>query len=520
MKNITLLHLGISRKDYPFLLNWLYLPGPGIYYLNQVLRESGYNTTLIDKVDANLSINEICNLIRSEKSSIILCDQFFSTRRELRFVLDSLNEKSLVGVGGHDATFHSGSLDEKELRGEYRNVDFIWQGEVENGFTEFLGRFDKQEYPQRINNIPNRVQDLDSLPILDHRDYMSETAFLVTSRGCVANGCDFCTTPGMYPDGYRARSAEHVRAELEAIHRTKRWHVAVTDDTFLGFGRDGIIRAASIIEDASEMGLKMFIMTSPQQILEANNCGVIQRFSDSVYKVFLGVENGDVKALKNLGKRIDSEKHLVYSIKAIDVLYNNGISPYLGYINFNPETTIEELENSAVFLHETHQEASNYHYLVNRLSIFEGTAVYDKYKALGLEFSLNNDVYSYSFFDPRINNIYGILKMVFELTQVCDFLHFEATHLIYANKLYGTDIGKRYEMIKRKLNDQNFDFFMEVIRLAGKKDPDASILNQISDFIERVNESIREYKIFFQEIIAASRLVLREPIAYVNKISV
>ena len=520
MKNITLLHLGISRKKYQFLPNWLYIPGPGIYYLDNILRYYGYNTKIIDAVESNLTINKISNVINALKSPILLCDQFFSSRHELRLILDTIKHKCLIGIGGHDATFHSKSLDSNELGEQYRNIDFIWQGEIENGFTDFLGRVNKQNHPLTIDNISNRVQDLDTLPILDHDNYKSETAFLVTSRGCVSNGCDFCTTPGMYPDGYRARSAVHVKRELEAIHCTNRWHVAVTDDTFLGFGTDGITRAGSILDHASELGLKMFIMTSPQQIIQADQCKMMPRFARSVFKVFLGVENGDVEALKKLGKRTEPEKHILDSAKAIDIMYNNGISPYLGYINFNPETTFQELENSAVFLHETHDEASNFHYFMNRLSIFEGTRIYDRYKALGLKFFPQNDMYVYNFFDPRINYLYNILKTVFDITQVSDFIHFEATHLIYANRLNESRIGKRYEQIKKKLSDQNFDFFMDVARMARKQNSDAGIFNRITDYTKTANESIREYKMFIKEIVSASRLVLKEPLIYLDNISI
>jgi len=181
-------------------------------------------------------------------------------------------------------------------------------------------------------------------------------------------------------------------------------------------------------------------------------------------------------------------------------------------MNFNPETTCDELENSARFLRENYEEASTFYYFYSKMGIYEGTKIYDKYANTGLDYRILNENYLYNFYDKTTANIPPILELVADHTWIIDFLHFEATQLIYMNQLMGTSVGKKYTDIRKKLNDQNYEFFMNAVNLARNKGSQAAIYDLVDDFKAKVNRSIAEYKQLIPQIVSQSKYIIREPL--------
>jgi radical SAM superfamily enzyme YgiQ (UPF0313 family) len=519
-KKIILVSLGFSRNDNPYLRNFCYVTNTGIHYVNDTLKKHGYLTKLINKVTENYTTEEIIKKIKDIKPDIVLFNQFYTTRHDIKIICSEIPEIIIKGIGGHDATFHSKNLTDEEFKREYKHVDFIWQGEAENGLSDYLQKVNKTGQPVQINNLANRIQNLDDLPILDHSDYSSESAFLVTSRGCLSNGCDFCTTPHFYRDGFRPRSQEHIKQELENIKETGRNHVSITDDNFLGLNKEHIKNVIGVIDIARDMKLKLQIMTSVNQILNTNDLDLLMKFTGVVFKIFIGVDNGDESVIKKIGKNVKVSDHINRSKKAIKLMLENGISPYLGYINFMPESSFNELENSAEFLHDLEDEISNFHYLTNKLKLFEGTKIYEKYRSEGLKFEIDNIDYVYTFLDKRIEFLYSILKMVYDSTNILDFLHYEATHLIYTNQLQHTDTGKKYLMIKRKISNLNYNFFMKALKISKKEESASQMFDLINDFEKEIKDTMYKYKSFIPEIVKKSTYILKEPLKYIDTIHI
>jgi hypothetical protein len=237
-----------------------------------------------------------------------------------------------------------------------------------------------------------------------------------------------------------------------------------------------------------------------------------------VPKIFLGVENCDAGALGKLGKKVNTSRHGEESAQAIDALYSHGISPYLGYINFNPATTVDELKKSLVFLHENHFEASNFHYLFNKLGIYEGTQLYANYKNEDFTISIADREYYYDFNDRRTAIVYSILKFAVNQTQILDFIHFESTHLIYMNQLQQNSIGKKYMNMKKRINDMNYEFFSNAIQIGQQEGSLGDILDLVGDFKKKLSHAIRDYIMLLPEIISNSSFVLQEPLKYIEKI--
>ena len=462
--NISLIYLGISRREYPFLLNWLYSPSAGIYYLHAILSgDEYYNIQIINQPCEQFSIEEIITRIQDFNSDVILFTQFFTTRNDIKCIAERCHRDAIIGVGGHDVTLNCMMLSKEELENEYAHVDFIWQGEVENGFKEFIKSFKKSGTPVVVNNLNNRITNLNELPVLSHDDYDGKVGFMVTSRGCLKRGCDFCTTPLLYKDGWKARSVRHVFKEMEYLKQNGKTIVNIFDDNFFGTRKADVVRGIEIVKKAKDLGMFLFIMTSVQQIYYVNDLGLLGILRGVVPIVFIGVENVSKSALEKLGKRVSPGSYHEKTIKVLSSLYSNGISPFLGFINYFPDATFNEILCNAKFLYENFGEAANFHYLTNKLNLLDGTLIQKRYISSGLKYHLNSSGYQYEYLDPKVGYSQYIFSLLQEYTRVSDFLLYEASTLLYMNQLQDDTVGKEFNSIKLKICRKNYIFFVDII---------------------------------------------------------
>ena len=459
MKDIVLVSAGVSQKEYPRFSRFQTLAAPGIYYLKAVLSKEGHKVRVIDQPTDNLSDEQVIARINGFNPRYVLFNQFFSTRGRIRKIIANLGGNYLIGAGGHDATFNS--IETGNLSQDYAGFDFIWRGEAEEGLADFLESLtEKQDQPLTGGSLVNRVNDLDTLPILTHDDYSGDTGFLVTSRGCFSKGCDFCTTPPFYKDGWRSRGVSHVSKELENLAKNGKKYVMITDDNFLGFQDEDFERAAGILQRSKDLGLKLMFLTMSNRLLKAEENRYLDGLEGTIFRVFLGVENGDPSALKKLGKCCKYEIHAGQSKKAIHLLYTRGIAPLMGYINFNPDTTFEELEISGDFLYQT-MEAAKFVNLSQELRVFEGTRILEKFKREGRKFDVVNGVYRYPFADSKVGDFLEYLKPMKDTTDEVDHAVFNIEELVSVNQLQNTPLGKQYWDLRKRTNEINYQFYID-----------------------------------------------------------
>jgi len=298
-KKVALVSAGVSRDGHPHFA-FTPMTAVGLHYLKDILEKEDYCVDLVNQSNEGLSDDEVVEKIDGINPDYVLFNQFFSTRGKIRKINSKLKGDYIVGVGGHDATFHS--VDTDNLGRDYEGFDFIWRGEVENDFANYLKSVDtKKDSPEVVGELESRVGKdvsspigaLDSLPILKHNDYSGEIGFIVTSRGCLCNGCDFCTTPAFYKSGWKARSSAHVREELENLVSEGKKYVFISDDNFLGFSNKDLDRGNEIMNHCKDLGLKVMIMTTKEQILNAKKKKYLENWDGTCFRVFMGLENGD-----------------------------------------------------------------------------------------------------------------------------------------------------------------------------------------------------------------------------------
>ncbi|NQU78967.1 radical SAM protein [Candidatus Woesearchaeota archaeon] len=462
-KKVSLVSAGVSRNECPRYSRFQSLNAPGMFYLKASLENAGYEVDLINQPTDGLTDEEVRNEIEVSNPDFVLFNQFYSTRERVKAIVESLDIDCVVGVGGHDPTFNAFETDDFEE--EYSHVDFVWAGEAETGLPGFLETIVAGSGPLLVDQRDNRVQDLDSLPVLKHDDYSGDTGFLTTSRGCMRRGCDFCTTPSFYKDGWRERSVEHVGEELENLAENGKKYVMITDDNFLGFSEEDLERGHSILQRCAELDLKVMFLTMTDRLMKADSKGYLEQWADAAFRIFIGVENGDECAVRKLGKCKRSKDHRGSSQQAIQRLYEVGIPPLVGYINFNPESTFEELASSAEFLYKSGMEAAKFINLTQELRIFEGTRTLEKFKEENKDFEIIEREYVYRFDNPAVDDFFRYMKdeVRCEVTDDTDQAIFDIEELLYVNKLQDTDLGKEYWELREMTNEHNYCFFMEAL---------------------------------------------------------
>lgn len=503
---IALISVGVSRREYSQFARFMPMTAPGLHYIKAVLEQEGYDVLLVNQTNDGLIDEDVVDIIDGLSPDYVLFNQFFSTRDRIRRIIRGLKGNYLIGVGGHDPTFHSAALSGHEFNEEYSDFDFVWQGEAETKLSAFLKSLEKKKKPQIIKNLESRTEELDSLPILIHQDYQGDVGFLVSSRGCYCNGCDFCTTPSFYKDGWKARSLENVAKELENLADAGKKYIFICDDNFLGFSEKDLDRGNMIIEKCKELELKVMIMTSKEQILRAEEKGYPVKWKGTVFRAFLGIENGDESAIKKIGKRCNVSHHREMSETAVRILYENGIALFLGYINFNPESTFEELENSARFLYENCMEAANFTNLCQGLRMYEGSKILERYKKKGLNnIRIMDGEYRYDFEDKAVGEFFEYLDSVRgRITDSLDNVNYETTDMIYINQIQDTELGKEYRKMRSRVNELNYNFFMQALekfRIGKNKE----ILEELrSEFLIKSEKLLNGYRGLHFEILSLS----------------
>jgi radical SAM superfamily enzyme YgiQ (UPF0313 family) len=202
------------------------------------------------------------------------------------------------------------------------------------------------------------VADLDSLP-WPRRDAVQQTirgvaaAPLLASRGCCFD-CAFCSIRQFYGGApgvlRRSRSPEDVVAEMQSLNEQRGVRLFVFhDDDFAaktGQQRRWIDRFLDLL-DETELGRRIGWKISCR--VDDVDADILARCrAHGLLSVYVGVESGSPAGLATLNKRVTVQQNLA----ALRTLKDSGLGYDMGFMLFNPDTTIEELQDNLKFLRE------------------------------------------------------------------------------------------------------------------------------------------------------------------------
>lgn len=322
-------------------------------------------------------------------------------------------------------------------------IDYIVSGEGEIAVHNIIKQFlenDTTPIPGvsgKVNGqvvvadtMAEYVANLDSLPFpLRNAAALQGKAIRITSsRGCYRHGagCSFCSTPLIFHDGWRSRSAKNVVDEIELLSKQGFNKFISGEADFFGPSKEGLQRAEKIANEIIVRGLKISlrIMAGVHQILAAEKIGLWEKLKAAgVQRVYTGVESADADTLKDFDKHQD----ITGISRAINILHEKGFAVQIGFIMFHPWSTLESLQVNAKFLMQFDQahlwsNFSNSLLLLPNSKLLERAAKENLLKkditTVGFD---DGFVFNYKFANPDIERIHKACMQIMENETVTEF---------------------------------------------------------------------------------------------------
>lgn len=204
------------------------------------------------------------------------------------------------------------------------------------------------------------IADLDALPF-PHRTagmLSLREVNVAASRGCYG-ACTFCSINPFYGPRslWRPRRPERVIAEMAAVlesHPEKKRFYFV-DPNFFGPGERGRQRALTLARMIRERFRVNFGLEGRVNDIDDEVIGALVEAGFD--EILIGLESGSDATLARLNKRTT----VAQNRRALQVLRAHGVEPNVGFIMFEPDSSLEDVRVNLGFLEEEN--------LLSRLSV-------------------------------------------------------------------------------------------------------------------------------------------------------
>ncbi len=466
----------------------------GMGYLASSLEKEGYTVHIIDALLLEWSVEETVQFILENPPKLllgmsILSEGLYATGSSIVKYLREKGFDKHISWGSWFPTFWKEAILEQQIL-----IDSIVIGEGEECITHLAYFLANQHWKVNSSSITKETKDnilclqqnnnvfsLDDIPY-PRRDYLKlaneryHLATIYTSRGCAHNRCTFCTVPNFYGRGktYRYRTVNNVVGELKQLVEYGAKFVLFTDNDFIGLPPEGIQRAIDILEQASALNLPLrYYFDCSIKVVDKQ---AFQRLKElGLVAIFLGLESQSDRSLKRFGKgfRFDDIEKGVTILKELDIK----IVP--GWIMFERDSTLEEIEESIDFLHRL--EPYNINYLKS-LYLSKDTPMDRLY---GKDVYRKGFNYKYLFQYPEVDLLVKIIMNDY-LPEVLPFTYsfYPIWHKYLAG--YGTEEKQQlFEFINRRIRELSLGFVTETIariRARSLNGVMVSIINQVEEF--------------------------------------
>lgn len=467
----------------------------GLRSILAYLRSRGYQAVLVP-FTPGCQAEVVAKVLAGQPRLVGFSLIFQYTIDEFGALMGALRE---AGVAAHfTAGGHFPSLCPEEALALLPALDTVVRFEGELTLVELMENLDSPDAWASVQGLafrhngavvvtPSRplIEDLDSLPPVA-RDRPKPAgaglllASMLASRGCLHN-CAFCSIRQFYgiPPGplRRARSPEAVVDEMATLHARDGVRVFLfQDDDFaartprqrvwLRAFLDGLVRAGLVDADRPPIGWKISCRVDDLEpaILET-------MVHHGLLGVYLGVESGSEQGLKTLNKQVtvDQNRAAIALLKARDI----GMS--MGFMLFDPSSTVETVRENIRFLREVGADG---HFPVNfcKMLAYAGTPIQAELRAAG---RLTGTVAKpdYDFGDPMLD------WYAFFALRIFNRRNFGADGLVLRLQQADTEVR-----LRRKLTDQGVSEGYEVALRDIISRANLSAVETLTDLLDAVVE--------------------------------
>lgn len=383
-------------------------------YALAVARRAGWDTAYLDlTTDAGDAAGRAARIL-AEDGDLVLFHWVYSWGHEedVRAILELLRRESPAPIGAFGLF---PTLARQCLLQFAPQLDFILAGEFEATLAELLHGFGENLSLAALPGLARRgdpfvqralISDLARLPVPD--DVGTNCGYsslnIAASRGCHGE-CSFCFIHRFYGcSRRRVRPVTSLAQELETrLARRSIDSLYFIDPSFAGQGSKERERVVAISRLAKGLGLPFGFETRVDSIDDGLLATLVGNGATSV---FLGIESGCDTVLQRIGKRVSSQQVR----NAVRVVQGSGLKLMIGFIMFEPDTSMAELAENYAFLEELglltdHDLTANllYH---NQIVLY-GSAAWERFERderLLLDTRLPFEA-RYSFRDDRVGRV-------------------------------------------------------------------------------------------------------------------
>jgi anaerobic magnesium-protoporphyrin IX monomethyl ester cyclase len=354
----------------------------GISFIASYLRKYGHEVEILGSSLSNVNYSHI---VEFAPNLIGVTIYHFTKNVVLKFCerVNKILPETTLCAGGYFPTYN-----DDILMKDFPMVSFALRGEGEGVFLDLVNALEEDRDFSNIKGLTYRcgndyirnedrkeMVDIDTIPSPD-RTILNERklkiALVSTSRGCGGN-CSFCVNNSFWHK-WRGKSVENVIDELSDLVAAGHKNFNFIDCSFEDIDRkctrmdalvQGIIDMKADISYYIDIRAELCRKVTPEMIQRLKKSGLAG--------VLVGIETANEFDNKLYHKIATvQDKHDV-----VDLFQKYDIDVNIGFINFNPYSTIEGLKSNIEYLHK-YGFACNFETFKNRLMVFKGCALYQK----------------------------------------------------------------------------------------------------------------------------------------------
>lgn len=436
-RRVVLISTGMSGQKEAF-------EEPGINSIASYLRFKGYEVLIKLVLEDDFSIEELKGLSPFLIGFSVYTDTFERIKEMCRIIKQNMPNTFIV-LGGYVPSYYAA-----EVLRDIPEADAATIGEGEIATAELADSLSNGGSIKTVHNIAYRenevvvfnekaplIADLDSLPYAARdiaQSFSPSEIWISTSRGCTRN-CAFCCSQDFWmtkkTHNWRGRSVENIIGEIKMLveqYGIRQFEFIDNsfEDPFPYMERALNIANAIIKEDlkvafGANMRAETFTKMSENEMHTLKNAG----FS----YVYLGIEGFSTNSLKTYQKTATVE-HNMY---ALSFLEKHSVPVDIGFINFNPYSSFEDLRENAINLKKF--DLAYLQFLLTFLFVYRGTRLYNKVKEDGLLYKDGGikDYLCYHYRDSQVEDVADYLikkKKYLEKKGIMD----EGYYIVYFRK--------------------------------------------------------------------------------------
>ncbi len=395
-------------------------------YSAGMLQSKGHDVEIIEGYLDKLSYEEIGDSISTAKPDLLGVHMVYHWKEDHALFDFLARIKREIPVSAITAYGFYPTVAFKNILEQCRAIDSVIIGEPEMPFAELASLVPPGRPATLIPGLAARdgsgsirhlqqkpVEDLDGLPFPVRTEALSRLSEvnILGSRGCYGK-CTFCYINSLYGPGpsWRGRSPENIIAEIDAVITERAaGDFYFTDPNFFGPGRKGQERALRIASLLKKRNIRFGIEGRVNDIHDKTIGALVDA---GLRHILIGLESGRDASLKRMNKMTS----VAQNEKALGILRKHGVEPNVGFIMFEPDSSLADVRVNFEFLRRNDLLRNlpvTANVLYHHQIILEGTEAYDHLRKEG---RLDTPASSYEgtayFKDPAVAALADTMRQV------------------------------------------------------------------------------------------------------------